>query len=438
MFDNLFLNARYEGDAPDGWQRLYLRFEQLAGDYFLFDSVSADFIDELPEIDGLAGWSKFSSRAPTFILETQELVFLPFILPEDHDDVDDDAWYEVHVLKGGKSRLYYTLFGQSMPVKIRACGYAPANAMAKLSKIFDLTPHERTSQDIQDVLDTVTGTIDWVSVYDVGQGNANGLCDATETPLAYFDLGGGVGGNSSTFPTAFADFCYVQDPPVILSHWDWDHWSSGALFSGAQALKWIVPNQALGAAHSLLAAGLHSAGLLYVWPRNGVPHLTSGKMTVHRCTGIGAGRNHTGLAMEVIGPGGEDPILLTGDARYTAIPGAATGSFTSVIVPHHGADMSSRTVPLGPGNVPGAAHTAWSYGNGNSYSHPAPVTEQDHDTAQWFHSSLRLPSVDLATVNRVSPGPGQPAFGHIGLDWAGSALPGHSCGTRCSVELRQN
>jgi hypothetical protein len=84
------------------------------------------------------------------------------------------------------------------------------------------------------------------------------------------------------------------------------------------------------------------------------------------------------------------------------------------------------------------AHTAWSYGAGNSYFHPAGVTEQDHDTANWFHSSLRSPSIDLATVNRISPGKGQPAFGHIGLDWSGAPLPGHACGTGCSVELRQS
>lgn len=163
--------------------------------------------------------------------------------------------------------------------------------------------------------------VEWVAVYDVGQGNANGICDGAETPLIYFDLGGGVTQNAATFPTALTDFCYARKPPVVLSHWDWDHWSAGARFNAASKLKWIVPNQWLGGVHATFAAGLYAAGNLLVWPA-GLDSISVGQVTILKYSGRGKGRNHTGLAIEVAGPNGQPPILLAGDARYSAIPGS--------------------------------------------------------------------------------------------------------------------
>jgi hypothetical protein len=44
----------------------------------------------------------------------------------------------------------------------------------------------------------------------------------------YFDLGGAVNGNLGTFPPELRRFCFSTHPPVVLSHWDWDHWSSAS------------------------------------------------------------------------------------------------------------------------------------------------------------------------------------------------------------------
>jgi hypothetical protein len=135
----------------------------------------------------------------------------------------------------------------------------------------------------------------------------------------------------------------------------------------------------------------------------------------------------------VTGPSGEDPILLTGDARYAVIHSAVPARFTSVVVPHHGADMRNRSTPSGPGYP--ASRAAYSYGPGNSFTHPRVVTEVDHDSNGWPHSSQHAPApVDRHTAHRQAAG-----LGHIGLTWGTHrTLPSQPCGsTLCALQLVQ-
>lgn len=281
---------------------------------------------------------------------------------------------------------------------------------------------------------SVTTRIDWVGVYDVGQGSAAALCDVDGVPMVYVDLGGGVMRNTGTFPQSLHDFCFTQSPPVILSHWDWDHWSSGTRFQQAANMKWIVPNQKLGAVHATFAATLATNSNLLVWPAK-LSSVQSGQTEIIKCTG--SGRNHSGLAVSVGGPQGDDPILLPGDARYAVIGSATSGKYTSVVVPHHGADMRNRAVPAGLGYQ--MSRAVYSCGISNTFCHPWPVTERDHDKHGWPHAAAGATNpVDRRTTRRGSNG-----LGHIGLTWKPAPLPtGHCkslCGLNsCSLQLTQS
>jgi hypothetical protein len=114
----------------------------------------------------------------------------------------------------------------------------------------------------------------------------------------YFDLGGAVNGNLGTFPPELRRFCFSTHPPVVLSHWDWDHWSSASRDPRAQAETWIVPRQGaakgLGPVHRTLLARLLQRGRVLVWPQ-GLRALRVAAYELLACTGTT--RNDGGLAL---------------------------------------------------------------------------------------------------------------------------------------------
>lgn len=249
---------------------------------------------------------------------------------------------------------------------------------------------------------------DAVAVYDVGQGNCNAIL-MHHIPQLYFDLGGGVLDHASTFPSALQSFCFTERPAIVLSHWDWDHWSSAYRDPRAFKHYWIVPRQEFGAIHAACAARI-GANLLF-WPSN-TTALGAGSIRIEKCTSRGKNRNHTGLALTV--SDGNHTILLPGDARYTAFPSGrpGAGAALSVVAPHHGADMRSAHVPPTTGQP--ESRVAYSCGNPNRYGHPWKAVEL-HADAGWSRM--------LRTDARRS---GKPA--HIGLEF-----PGRPLGAPCSV-----
>jgi hypothetical protein len=428
-----------EGLDAETPRRLYALFDQREGETLLLEAVDADwFEDSIGPGADFTVWRDRSRDARLSVLEIAERSFRrwnPVQLPHGKDELEDEGpreWIEVTLGAGPEEGLLYlSLFGVARPIGIEDMRAAPANVAAGLDEAFDLEPHVVDEDEIREALDGLKTQIDWVGVYDVGQGAATALCDNHGAPIAYFDLGGGVLANKGTFSNAFTDICTSYEPPVILSHWDWDHWSSGNRFPVATSLTWIVPNQKLGAVHGTFAAAIAANGRLLVWP-GGLASLRIGQVEIEKCLGT-SGRNHTGLALLVDGPAGEPPILLTGDARYTAIP-SGLGNPISVVVPHHGADMRSHSTPLCLGQP--AARAAYSYGPSNSFSHPRHCTYVDHDFNSWPHRALTPGSsaIDRHTADR--PG-GQ--LGHIALGWSSTApTPTQGClGKKCSLQLVQ-
>lgn len=437
---NRFLTPFADGfGEPPG--RYYARLDQFSETSVLMDAVGADWFDEnMDDEPGFARWRERANEAETFVVEifstlmadNYQYYFGGTRSLGDADDVDDaDIWMEIELGMGLlRANIYPNLFAAPVPANIRSVQPIAGQKARQLTNAFSLDALVASEAEILAALHNLNTQIDWIGIYDVGQGNANGLCDRQAMPLAYFDLGGGVLQNSHSFSNQFVSICTTVQPPVILSHWDWDHWSSGTRFPNALALTWIVPNQLLGAVHATFAAAiLNGGGKILVWP-NTLHHLQKGQCHIHKCTG--QGRNHSGLALEIDGPRGEEPILLTGDARYNVIPTRGQ-IFTSVVVPHHGADMRNRSVPACPRFA--ASRAAYSAGNPNSFLHPRAITQQDHHGQHWDHGL----NGSIHPVDRYTAALRPVHLGHIGLSWSSQqGLPVQPCpGNACSLQLTQ-
>src|SRR5262249_13535328 len=160
------------------------------------------------------------------------------------------------------------------------------------------------------------------------------------------------------------NFCFTNQPPIILTHWDFDHWSSAHRDANSLTSTWIAPRQSVGPTHVALMASIMKTGRLLLLS----PTFPSGwrkQMYLEYCTG--KGRNHSGIALTLSQKlkGGGQLMLFPGDARYDYIPSFAATNYLSVVVPHHGGDMKKRLAPTCPGVA--ASRLVYSFGAGNSF-----------------------------------------------------------------------
>ena len=292
---------------------------------------------------------------------------------------------------------------------------------------------ELDEAEIERILGPVS--ISWAVVYDVGQGNCIGLCEPNGSVSAYFDFGGGAVGHANTFPDkALKKFCLTKQPPIILSHWDKDHWSSAYRDGGTQALasEWILPRQDLTLAHvNLLAAIDNAGGKAWFLPNSFKSHCF-GHLQLEVCTGNN--RNNGGIAITVSErdddetDGRGEKILMPGDADYKYISSfKGSSQYLSIVVPHHGGVLKSKTLPTCPGRS--ASRLVYSYGKGNSYEHPRDETVQAHKESGWCGKST------LETASRTSA-----KLGHVLLVWqVQSDLPNLPCGGQsCQLKAQQS
>lgn len=441
--DNFFL--QYFGDKeppdePDFPRRVHARVDKVEVQnerrrVFLEAIDAQKLTAAMPATDSLAQWWKtWWASAPIFVIEI-DIADLP--LPQGIELSDEDAddqtkggstsgerlyWVTLDLLpQPGAAMLYNNLFTAGRTVTISSATPTPSTDVDRLEKTFSLDSYVADKSEVDQLLSGIS-QVKLAAVYDVGQGSSGAACNNYGTPLLYLDLGGGVLAHSLTFPNTMINFCYTYTPPVILSHWDWDHWSSGSRFSGALGLSWLAPLQRIGAVHAAFAGKVGAR--LRIWP-SGLPSAEGGQIKIIKCTG--SGRNGSGLAVEVSGPQNEDPILFPGDARYTSIPGSLAKNYTSIVAAHHGADMRLKQAPISPGHS--SSRFAYSYGNPNMFNHPRTITEQIHHRTGWPHASQGV----ATGIDRHTPG-----LGHIALAWATlKSLPSQPCCGRCSLQLQQ-
>lgn len=420
-------------DIPD---LVYAKIDQAegtdAGWTILLDSVDAAWFDSREE-----WWPGLIEAAPLFILE----IVLPHAgdaampalaraldalgrrgaeSPGALDDDEDGVWLAIALAPAGLGPpvlVYDNLFAAPQRRALwQVRRVAEPQAMALRRKLSAIPDADAKDADILGVLKGI-GSVAHAAAYDVGQGNANAGCDAGGHPVIYFDFGGGVMQHRGSFPSAFSAACFNCTPAIVLSHWDWDHWSAAQRFAGALAATWIAPRQPVGPTHLAFIQSIHQGGgSLHIWP----PRLATsqaGQVTVQKCNG--RGRNHSGLAMVLAPPAGTagDPILFTGDANYKVVPSAGS-RLHSVMVPHHGADMRPTPTPACASNADQRA--VYSYGSGNRFNHPRQATLTDHDNQGWYNGGGGQ-NLTLArhTAQRSAAG-----LGHIGIYWGSPPAPG--------------
>lgn len=197
----------------------------------------------------------------------------------------------------------------------------------------------------------------------------------------------------STAPPALA-FCTCNNPLVILSHWDQDHWAGALRIKPlALPLTWVVPRQQLDAVHKSFAHEIISHGgriLVLDMPENtvGSSILPSGQL-MKFALGIGTSRNNSGIILAVENNDSKFSAswLLTGDCAYSHFP----KSFqyfppVAVIAPHHGGVTKLHNVAPSPAIHNGYNRLIYSYGPDNKFrttQHPTPSSVYVHDLAGW-------------------------------------------------------
>ena len=296
---------------------------------------------------------------------------------------------------------------------------------AKLRKLAFMVGLHGRAKRIEQVLNAAgqrAGTSRNVVVYDIGQGNANALVDEWGHPCLFFDLGWPTSFNQSSRPPfppdLFAcDACYWRDkfkPPVVLSHWDFDHWayavSNHNYKFGSNASKitfkpaaldrvWIVPKppglkktgKGLGPTHMRLLASLPKR---IPWP-NTLKEVSfcAGVITRTDRRVLPRDRNNQALVWFVMkADNRENATLLPGDVDYENMrwPTPAP-EIAALVASHHGGSVTAA-----PGCCAANPLTrfAISVGNPNRHGHP-------NEGAVLYHFLLGW-DPHLLTSNRVS------------------------------------
>lgn len=192
--------------------------------------------------------------------------------------------------------------------------------------------------------------------------------------IGYYDVGAPVFFHRGTFPKLFKEQQRVpEDGFVILSHWDFDHYSLALTqLKPLQKLRWYAPDQSVGPNAARFQARL-GAHLTFI-NRRQVPILPG--LRLWKGNGIASDRNNSGYVLRATQEDGS--ALLTGDVGYEAIPSAAKRGLKALGITHHGG--SGCTNPPPP-NERGRAVV--SYGWPNRYKHPNELYLAEHALAGW-------------------------------------------------------
>lgn len=212
----------------------------------------------------------------------------------------------------------------------------------------------------------------FVIVQDVGQASFCSFTNSAREPILYFDVGWPLVFNGRTAPINFD--LPRSSPPVILSHWDFDHLFCFHKFR-MRKNKWVTPVQNLGPGARKIAETLSNEGNLLGWP-GGSCQLLWGELS--QGTGDPSESNDSGLVLQVELASGRK-VLLVGDAGYNSLPFSTPPTPDFLVVTHHGAKFT--------GNVPiPIAHKSRcvvSVGNGNVYGHPNADAIKIHKRTGW-------------------------------------------------------
>ncbi|MER9291491.1 metallo-hydrolase/oxidoreductase [Mesorhizobium sp. M0510] len=233
-----------------------------------------------------------------------------------------------------------------------------------------------SAQGIPQVLGSVT-EVTSLCVRDVGQASFSSLCDDKGRALLHYDVGFPISFNGRTSPKTF-DLDPSHKPPVVLSHWDWDHLHAAFLRPHLMDCVWIVPDQRLGPGAARLARILTNKGKLLIHPAT-TTSFPIGE--VAQASGSKASLNDAGLTLSVTLASGRT-VLLTGDVDYAFLSHSSVGSVDVLVATHHGARFAAGGSAI-PAPAVGADTLLLSYGKRNVYRHPHVEALRLHKNAGW-------------------------------------------------------
>ncbi|WP_299615569.1 hypothetical protein [uncultured Tateyamaria sp.] len=435
----MFFKQHFE-ETPDRFDRsVYARidsFEEGEGDdvLALLDCISSDWVDEYGESFGsLATKLERDERDPDSALSIIATDFAP--LKKRGFSEEEGNWYrlELDVPESSSWQVdqYYSLFSEPNERGVISAERVDASMQSLLDNLAGWGGALPSAED--DIVRALmrSDDVDSVAIYDVGQGAATALL-RNGLPVLYFDLGGSAIGNWRSFPPALRNFCFTQDPPVVLSHWDWDHWSS-AVRDASNAIDnrvWVLPLQdaagALGAVHARFLAMLNGRARQVLWwgPNLSQINIQGLHTTIFKATGNKTNRNESGLSLVVDRKGGpNERVLLPADASFVNLPSALSHRFHQIMVPHHGGKTDLTNLPTHLVKTRG--HAIYSYGAGNIFLHPRADTVKAHRLG-WkknAHTAIR----------------DERGLGHIGVDLSGrsTSYPSPRCNSDyCQLGIR--
>lgn len=353
------------------------------------ECVDTSWFHAQSSIEGGELWTEVYRTAPLSVLELTTYTLPPF---PDGAQPGDIAWfefgYEPTSSLEADARIYTSLFSDGADVKIsfherRPPGWqekGPMSSQGWIALALATRPSPQHSQDFFRARLASLSVAGGVAFYDVGQGACQAAVDsAMHLPQLYVDFGGGVLANRKTFPDDFAGFCFTAEPMVVLSHWDWDHWSSALRHPEALDTPWLTPPVPMTPIQLAFAAELYAHGTLHIWDHTWPATVTEGPVTIERCTGRTA--NDSGLAVTLRPKRNSTRnCLLPGDAAYVYIPSVVAGdSFSMLCMTHHGGRLHSATYP----RPKRRASSVLSAGPRNSYRHPMFDTIATHLENGW-------------------------------------------------------
>ncbi|UVM53893.1 hypothetical protein LOY37_16125 [Pseudomonas sp. B21-012] len=330
-------------------------------------------------------------------------------------------------------------------------------ASPQLQSLALLTGLSVRKQRILDVLEQAAakaGPSRWTVAYDVGQGNANALVDEGGHPRLFYDLGWPTSFNARTRPAnrpalLAGDRCCSHDSlpaPVVLSHWDFDHWAFAVANTsynfGKKAAHitfdplalqryWIVPRPptryrgvGLGPTHLRFISQL---GQRLVWP-NRLRRVAFSAGVITRTDPVTDpyDRNNQGLAWFVMeNQSAQTAILLPGDIEYAKLHWPASApDLLSLVASHHGGRAGAPPMAA----IPAASHLTLSLGAGNVHRHPSAAALRNHSLCGW--------PTPLSTSNRSTPPGSLLATGSVLIPLNPLALrPTFSCPTLIASNL---
>jgi hypothetical protein len=218
------------------------------------------------------------------------------------------------------------------------------------------------------LVDAGNAVVAGVQVIDFGQGDCTEIRTLPDQALLYVDMGGGCGKCARTNPShpdwvgsaahvadPSAKLNLGDDPSVVLTHWDEDHFYTAKNIPAAADLRWLVPRQKIAMSHIAFVQTLTD---VRCWPAGKIRHCfalsTKVKLKIEKCSKASGGsghkydRNLDGLAVFLVQhvdaaglvPG--ETIVLPGDAPYQYIPtlrdtnGMPPGKVIGLLAFHHG------------------------------------------------------------------------------------------------------